>query len=121
LRPLSKLGVLYRRRRKSATQSQLFSLNAGNVVVVDVVVVDVVVAGGGKVGGARMIFATLTFVGLTCMLIWKVYSSVSILNFVILWFFGLLGLHFAYVLMTSVWLWVKTNEHLKIFFLIFTD
>jgi len=94
--------VLYRRRRKSATQSQLFTLNAGNVVVVEVVVFDVVVAGGGEVGGARMILATLTFVGLTCMLTWKVYSSVSILNFVIFWFFGLEGLHFTYVLVTSV-------------------
>lgn len=68
LRLLSKLGMLYRRRRKSAMQSQPFSLNGGNVVVVEVVDVDVVVVDGGGVGGALIILATLTLVGLTCML-----------------------------------------------------
>ena len=45
-----------------------FSLNCGNVVVVEVVDVDVVVVDGGGVGGALIILATLTLVGLTCML-----------------------------------------------------
>ena len=44
-----------------------FSLNGGNVGVVEVVDVDVVVEVGGGVGGALIIFATLTLVGLTCM------------------------------------------------------
>ena len=42
-----------------------FSLNGGNVVVVEVV--DVVVVDGGGVGVPLIILATLTFVGLTCM------------------------------------------------------
>ena len=44
-----------------------FSLNGGNVVVVEVVDVDFVVEDGGGVGGAIIILATLTLVGLTCM------------------------------------------------------
>jgi len=65
---LSKLGVLYSNNRKSATQSQLFVLNGGNVVDVEVVDVDVLVVGGGVVGGALIIFARFTLVGFTCML-----------------------------------------------------
>ena len=44
-----------------------YSLNGGNLVVVEVVDVNVVVVDGGGVGGALIILATLTFVGLTCM------------------------------------------------------
>ena len=44
-----------------------FSLNCGNVVVVEVVDVNVVVVDGGGVGGALIILATLILVGLTCM------------------------------------------------------
>ena len=62
---------------------KLFVLNGGNVVVVDVVDVEVLVVGGCVVGGAAIILARFILVGLTCMLTWKVKSSVTILTLVI--------------------------------------